>query len=205
MERTVCFRDFEERDIDFIYKCKNDEKLNSMIVGQWHPFTYEEATKWVHGCMGAHDTYKFWAIATNDEEKRIVGWAALAEIDRINSSCSTHSIVINDTDYNDGFAWLETVRFLLQYAFEELKLNRVFGISLVGHQMSNRIGELMFMPIEGVLRQAEFKNGKFYDLQYIAILKDEYFSHKEAGDYEMMSIIRRLRKILKEEKNRNKI
>ena len=22
MEKTVCFRDFEERDIDFIYKCK---------------------------------------------------------------------------------------------------------------------------------------------------------------------------------------
>ena len=43
MEKTVCFRDFEVRDIDFIYKCKNDEKLNSMIVGQWHPFTYEEA------------------------------------------------------------------------------------------------------------------------------------------------------------------
>ena len=51
MERTVCFRDFEERDIDFIYKCKNDEKLNSMIVGPWHPFTYEEAAKWVHGLL----------------------------------------------------------------------------------------------------------------------------------------------------------
>lgn len=73
MPPTVIFRDFEERDIDFIYRCKNDEKLNSMIVGQWHPFTYEEACDWVHGCMGEHETYKFWAIATNDEEKRLTG------------------------------------------------------------------------------------------------------------------------------------
>ena len=59
MEKTVLFRDFEERDIDFVYRCKNDEKLNSMIVGEWHPFTYEEAVKRVHGCMGEHETYKY--------------------------------------------------------------------------------------------------------------------------------------------------
>lgn len=203
MDNTVCFRDFEERDIDFIYRCKNDEKLNSMIVGQFKPFSREDAEKWVHGCMGEHDTFKFWAIATNDEEKRIVGWAALAEIDKTNQSCSTHSIVINDSDYNDGFAWLETVRFLLQYSFEELHLNRVYGVSIVGHKMSNRIGKLMFMPVEGIFRQACCKKGKFYDLQSIAILRDEYFSHKEAGDYDMMKIIRRLRKILKEEKEQH--
>ena len=34
---TVAFRDFEERDIDFIYRCKNDENLNSMIVGEFKP------------------------------------------------------------------------------------------------------------------------------------------------------------------------
>ena len=83
MQPTVIFRDFEERDIDFIYKCKNDEKLNSLIVAQYHPFTYEEAVQWVHGCMGEHDTFKFWAIATNDDEKRIVGWVAVSHIDKV--------------------------------------------------------------------------------------------------------------------------
>lgn len=204
MEKTVCFREFEERDIDFIYKCKNDEKLNSMIVGQWRPFSYEEAAQWVHGCMGEHDTYKFWAIATNDAKKRIVGWTALSNIDYINKCCSTHSIVINDSNYNDGFAWLESVYHLLEYAFESLCLNRVYGESLVGHPMSNRINKLMFMTTEGIHRQAIYKNGRFYDLQYDAILKKEYFTHKEAGDYDTMKIIRRLRKILKEEKQRQK-
>lgn len=195
MEPTVSFREFEERDIDFIYKCKNDEKLNLMIVGQFRPFTYEEATQWVHGCMGEHETYKFWAICTNDEEKRIVGWAAIGKIDKINQSAETHSIVIADKEYNDGLAWLETVLFMFRFVFEELHFNRIYGISLMGHKMSNRIGPLMFMQIEGVLRQAYFKDGIFYDLQYIGFLKDEYFAHKEAGDYEIMKLIRRLRKM----------
>lgn len=200
MEQTVCFRDFEERDIDFVYKCKNDEKLNSKIVGQYKPFSREDAKKWVHGCMGEHDTYKFWAICTNDAERRIIGWAALSEMDMINRSCSTHSIVINDHDYNDGFVWLETVYHLFEYAFETLCMNRVYGLSIVGHTMSNRIGKVMFMTTEGILRQAVCKNGFFYDLQYDAILRDEYTVHKEAGDYDLMKTIRRFRRILKEDK-----
>ena len=98
MDNTVLFRDFEDRDIDFIYKCKNDEKLNSKIVGGFHPFTYEEAVKWVHGCMGEHETYRFWAVCTHDDEKRIVGWVSISQIDRKNHSACFHGIVIADED-----------------------------------------------------------------------------------------------------------
>lgn len=195
MADTVCFRDFEERDVDFILKCKNDDELNRMVVGQSRKFTRQDAENWVKGCIIGNPTFKFWAICINDEEKRIIGWAALSEIDSVNKSASTHSLVIGDPDYNDGFAWIESVYFLFKYSFEVLKLNRVYGVSLVGHPMSNRIGALMFMKTEGILRQAIFKNDKFYDLQYDAILKDEFFAHKEAGDYEMMKIIKRLRKL----------
>lgn len=197
MEHSVIFRDFEERDVDFIYRCKNDEELNSMVVGQFHPFTYEEAADWVRGCMGEHETYKFWAICTNDEEQKIIGWTALSNIDRINQSVNTHSLVIGDRDYRDGFAWMETALFLLEYAFERLGLNRVYGESLLGHPASNLIEGLMFMTREGIFRQAAFKNGRFYDISYAAILKDEYFAHKNAGDYELPKLIRRLKQLRK--------
>lgn len=195
MEHTVLFREFEERDIDFIYRCKNDEKLNELIVGEYHPFSYDEAVRWVHGCIGEHGTYKFWAICTNDQEKRIVGWTALSKIDKVNQSVYTHSVVIGDSNYRDGFAWIETVLFLLEYSFEVLCMNRVYGESLVGNKASNLLEDLLFMTREGFFRQAAFKNGRFYDISYAAILKDEYFAHKKAGDYEFANVIRRLRKM----------
>lgn len=195
MEKTVAFRPFEERDIEFVYNCKNNVSLNRLIVGDFKPFSLQDAEKWVHGCMGEHETFKFWAICTTDEKKDIIGWASIADIDYKNSSASTHSIVIGNPDYNDGFAWIETVIFMFEYAFEKLNLNRLYGISLIGHPMSNLIGDLMFMEQEGVLRQAVFKNGRYYDLLYNAILRDEYFSHKVNGDYEMKKIIKRLRKL----------
>lgn len=192
MEATVVFRDFEERDIDFIFKCKNDPKLNSMIVGTWRPFAIEEASDWVLGCMGEHETYKFWAIATNDEEKRIVGWVSISDIDKINQSACFHGIVIGDSAYNDGFAWIEAYLFIYQYCFESLGLNRVYGESIIGNKNSNNIGTLLFIEREGIKREAVFRNGEFYDVAFGALLRKDYFEHKSNGDYEFASIIKRL-------------
>ena len=194
---TVIFRDFEERDIDFIYRCKNDEKLNSMVVGEWHPFTYEEAVKWVHGCMGEHETYKFWAVATNDAEKRIVGWVSLSQIDKLNESACFHGIVIADNNFMDGFAWLESYLFIMKYVFEELGLNRLHGSSILGHGVSNSAGEIFLWTQEGILRKAEKKKDIFYDIKISSILKEEYFRNKQNGEYEFKSILKRIKQIKK--------
>lgn len=198
---TVIFRDFEERDIDFVYKCKNDEKLNSLIVGEYHPFTYEEAAEWVHGCMGEHETFKFWAVCTNDEEKRIIGWAALSKIDKENRSAKFHSIVIGDQMYRFGQAYIETYLFVFKYVFEHLGLNRLYGSAIIEHKLSNTMAEVMFQKEEGVLRQAVFKNGCFHDEAVCAILKEEYFNHKQNGDFEMPSILKRVLQVKRKHKN----
>ena len=202
MEKTVCFRDFEERDIDFIYKCKNDERLNSMIVGQWHPFTYEEASKWVHGCMGEHETFKFWAIATNDDERRIVGWAALSQIDKVNNSAFFHSIVIGDERYRNGFPWVETQLFVITYAFEQLQVNILGYSCLSEHPSSMTIAPVMFFSQEGLLRDAVYKHERYYDEALFSLLKDEYYLHKNAGDYELDSTILRYASIARKNKKK---
>lgn len=189
---TIAFRDFEERDIDFVLKCKNDEKLNSMTIGQYHPFTFEEASNWVHGCMGEYETYKFWAICTKNDEKQIIGWTALSKIDKENQSACFHSIVIGDPEYRDGLAYMEAYLFVFEYVFEKLGLNRLYGSSISEHKVSNTMAEVMFQKQEGVLRQAVYKNGSFHDEIICAILKDEYIKHKESGDYEKSSIIHRV-------------
>lgn len=198
MEKTVLFRDFEERDIGFIYRCKNDEKLNSMIVGQFHPFTYEEATKWVRGCMGEHESYKFWAICTNDEEKRIVGWASMANIDMAEKTANFHGIVIADQDYRDGFAWIESYLFVYNYAFETLKLERVYGKALTDHIASQTMRLVMFGKTIDVCKNGIIKDGVYHDISIGVLTSDVYFEHKKQGDYTLYSILKRIKKVKKE-------
>ena len=47
---SIKFREFENRDIDFVYHCKNDENLSRLIVGEFKPISKSEAIQWVEGC-----------------------------------------------------------------------------------------------------------------------------------------------------------
>lgn len=198
MEKTVLFRDLEERDIDFIYKCKNDKKLNSMIVGNWHPFTREEAEDWVHGGMGEHDTYKYWAICTNDDEKRIVGWTSLSAIDNVNMKVCLHGTVIGDAAYRDGFAMFETLLFCMDYCFNTLKMNRIYGTCLSDHPISPYLLMSLGFTLEGTRRKDVWKNNTYHDLLEFGLLKSEYNDYLKDGEIEINRLIR---KFLKYRKN----
>ena len=202
MEPTVCFRDFEERDIDFIYKCKNDEKLNSMIVGNFHPFTYEEAEKWVHGCMGEHETFKFWAVCTNDEEQRIIGWVSLSNIDSTNRSVCHHGIVIGDNDYRDGTAMFEAMIFTMDYAFNCLHFHRLYGSCLSSHKVSPHMLNALGFNLEGVQRDAVCRNERYYDILDYAMLEEEYHSLIESEAFDTEHLILRFVSSMKRTRNR---
>lgn len=195
MEKTVFFRAFEEEDIDAIYRWKNDDGLNKMTVGLNRKMCRDDVAKWVRSKM-PHNPYEvYWAICANDESKKIIGYVQLTEIHYINSSANFSGIVIGDKDYQDGFAWLETYLFVMEYAFERLGLNRLYGSSMIGNKNSNNIGSLLLWAKEGVLRQAVFKNGRYYDVAVSSILKDDYFRNKADNLYEINSILRRIREL----------
>ena len=193
MTHSVAFREFQERDIDFIFQCKNDERLNRLVVGQSRPFSHDDAAKWVRGCMGEHKEYKFWAICTNDEQQRIVGWVSLSKIDYSNSSACFHGIVIGVKDYNDGFAWIESYLFIMDYVFSVLCLNRLYGSSIIGNIDSNNAANVFLWTKEGIMRQAVYRNGLFYDVKMSSILREEYLSNLSLGEYELRPILRRVR------------
>ena len=193
MEKTVFFRAFEEEDIDAIYQWKNDDELNKLTVGLNRKVCRDDVAKWVRSKM-PHNPYEvFWAICANDETKKIIGYTQLTEIHFINSSANFSGIMIGDRSYQDGFAWLETYLFIMEYAFERLGLNRLYGSSIIGHKDSNNIGRLLLWTREGIMRQAVYKNGCFYDEAIGSILKSEYFDNKSKGLYELKAILKRLR------------
>lgn len=195
MERTVFFRTFEEDDIDAIYCWKNDDELNKMTVGLTRKICRDDVAKWVRSKM-LHNPYEvYWAICANDETRKIIGYAQLTEIHFINSSANFSGIMIGNKNYHDGFAWIETYLFVMEYAFERLGLNSIHGSSIIGHKDSNAAGDLFLWHKDGVLRQAVFKNGQFYDLKISSLLRDEYFEHKRNGEYDIKSILKRVKQI----------
>lgn len=196
MEKTVYFRSFEEEDAELIYQWLNDDKLVELSVGLNRKICKDEAVDWVKSRM-RHNPYQVWWAICSKGSNKMIGYMSLTDIHYINSSANFSGIVIGDKDYRDGFAWIESYLFVYEYAFERLNLNRVYGSYITKNKVTDAMGNLMCGVYEGTLRKAVFKNGCYYDVVMGSLLKEEYFSHKENGDYEMKSMLKRLREIKK--------
>ena len=201
---TVVFHAFEERDIDFIFRCKNDAQLNSMTVGDFKPITYDGARKWVEGCMGDHENYKFWAVCTSDKEKRIVGWVSLSQIDKKNKSACHHGIVIGDNEYRDGTAMFEAMLLSMDYVFSVLKLHRLYGSCLSEHKVSPFMLLALGFSIEGKQRETVFRKGKYYDILNFSINESKYDEMQNQGEYEIENLIMKFVALKREYKKQNK-
>lgn len=63
---------------------------------------------------------------------------------------------------------------LLQYAFEEMRMNRIQIKVGVGNHRSSNIPQKLGFVLEGVQRDGEFLNGSFHDLEIYSLLQREF-------------------------------
>lgn len=63
---------------------------------------------------------------------------------------------------------------LIHFGFTELGLNRIVIKCAVGNDKSRAVAEKLGFKQEGILRQAEWVNGKFLDLYQYSLLKQEW-------------------------------
>lgn len=196
MEKTVYFRAFEEEDAELVYKWMNDDELKRLSVGVNHRMCHNDVLNWVKARMSDSRNQVFWAICAKDTNK-MIGYAQLTDIHYIHRTANFSGILIGDKEYQDGLAWIETYLFIMEYAFERIGMNRLYGSSIIGHKQSNLAGELFHFTLEGILREATYKNGRFYDMRLSSLLRNEYFRYKEQGDYEIMNIIKRVKQLRK--------
>lgn len=194
---SVFFRAFEPEDAVLIHKWRNDFELMKRSIGMNRCTSYQENLKWVTDRM-VHDPYNiYWAICLNDESKKMIGYISLNDIHYVNSSAMCGGIVLGDEDCRDGVGWIECHLILFEYVFETLHLNRYYGSALDSQDVTDAAVDLFFLQREGIARQAAFKEGRYHDVIYHSILKDEYFRHKQSGDYQFRSILKRLRELRK--------
>lgn len=197
MKSSVFFRAFEVDDAILINKWKNDDTINSQTIGLNRKICYEDNLEWVKSKMHHLPYEVYWAICANDGSQKMIGWAYLTDIHFIHRSANFGGIIIADPDYHNGLEWIDSYKFVLEYAFERLNLNRLYGTKLVDHKQSMLISKIMYFQQEGVYRQSVFKDGRYHDVSVSSILQKEYFEHLNNGDYELPQILMRLRQYKK--------
>ena len=200
---SVTFRAFEEEDYILINRWRNDPELQAMTGGNFRYVSLEIEKNWVKEKTLNNRTEIYLAICLNDDSKKMIGYLSFNKIDHINRSAECGGLIIGDNDYRDGMIWVECYLFIMSYAFAFLNLNRLHGVCLNEHKLTMTMNlSIMFWSFEGLCKQAVYKSGKYYDLAMLALLREDYLKHKIQGDYEITSVLKRVRKFRKELNNK---
>ena len=104
-----------------------------------------------------------------------VGMLSLLDIDRVNRRAEPARFLIGEPDSVPGMpVAVEAMKLLYEYAFNELKLNRVYGTVVAENRLMLKWQKFLGMREEGILRQHYFIGGEFRDAICLAMLEDEY-------------------------------
>ena len=198
----VYLRLFEPGDYEKTFLWHNDVELQKWTAGPIRIVSKEIEKEWVLSKSKNNSNELYLAICVNATDE-MIGWYSISNIDYLNHKCECSGVVIGDKRYRDGIAYQEAGDLAFNYIISELNMNRVSGSCLKEHVLSRAVMEASFWTLEGIERQAVYKNGSYHDICHYSILKEEYMEHLQNGDYDDLPLsiarsVKRLRKELKQ-------
>lgn len=168
MCRRVSIRKFNENDIDNKVKWINDGENNKFLHYDL-PLEYNKTLNWFNKNKENINRYD----AVIEYENKPVGLIGLLNIDTKNLKAEYY-IVIGEKQYKGlGIAKDATV-LLLEYAYKNLKLNKVYLYTEIDNIPAQKLFEKLGMKKEGLLKADLFYNNKFVD-RYIYSMCSEDF------------------------------
>lgn len=194
MEYSVFLRPFVQEDAYKIYDLRHNKKVQKNLMSKFNSASIEIEKKWVYEKMMNNQKDIYFAICLNDPTKEMIGYFCIRDIDYYNKKAHMGATII-DPKFQDGTYAIDVSLIALNYAFINLGLNRVTGITLKENYPSRCIMEVFGFQLEGIESQSIYKDHKFHDVCRYALLYDNYISLLNNGDYSLSKIAKKARQI----------
>ncbi len=159
-------------DAPIIKELAND-KVVTRFTTLPSPYSLDDAINFIkksHNSLRKKSDYSF-AIVLK-EKKELIGIISLMKINYNNKNAEL-GYWIGRKYWCNGFA-KEAVKLMLDFAFKELKLKRVYAFVLTPNIASFKVLEKTGFKKEGLLRKALFRRNKWYDEFLYSILQEEF-------------------------------
>jgi len=151
--------------LEFLRKTRNDPRVAEHLFTDVH-ITKEAQEKWYSQCYLKDETYLIFIAI---DGSLLVGYGQIIHADSVNHSCEL-GFCIAPEFHSRGYGEL-LVRQLIEYAFEELKMHRVYLEVFAINVRAQDIYEKCGFKREGVLRDKILKNDRFRDVLVMSIIK----------------------------------
>ena len=164
-------RKLSVKDIPFIKEWMSDQSINRQFKTDFSVYTYNKIAKFIQDAQD-FSSHRHYAIV--DEKDEYLGTISLKEIDLINLKAE-YAVVLRSKAIGTSAA-KDATQKILDIAFNELKLNKVYLNVLATNLRANRFYQKFGFVFEGTFRQDLKIENEFYDLNWYSILKESYES-----------------------------
>ncbi len=170
LEGTVRLRALERADLPQVVAWFNDPAVRQQIARS-SPISLTEEERLYEALLKSTTDFQFLieVLEEPDAVPRAVGLCGLHRIDWRNRGCVLGIVVGEDVDRGRGFG-TAAVRALVRHAFRDLGLHRVELEVYPDNVRARRCYDKAGFVVEGVRRQATFKDGAFRDNVLMSVL-----------------------------------
>ena len=137
------------------------------------PFSLAQEERWFENLQGRLERQEDLILAIETADGVHIGSVGLHTIDWRNRSAEL-GIVIGEKPYWDQGYGTDAIHTLLDLAFREMNLHRVFLRVDADNGRGLRCYEKAGFRREGTSREAVFKEGRYYDQHVMSILRSEF-------------------------------
>ncbi|QDU27330.1 Putative ribosomal N-acetyltransferase YdaF [Anatilimnocola aggregata] len=173
--KRLRLRPFDISDARVVQLLAGDKEVahNTRLIP--HPYPDGLAEAWITSLPAIYEAGKGVSFAITLPAGDVIGSIGL-----MINSVDNHAEMgywVGRPYWNHGYC-TEAAQAVLKYAFDKLKLERVFANYLARNPASGRVLSKLGMTQEGCFRSHRFKHGQYEDLIVCGVLRKEFAAKK---------------------------
>nr|WP_067841907.1 GNAT family protein [Amphibacillus sediminis] len=159
-------------DIVSYHKWRNDHQVMVSTNPALDNYSFDQTESFVEQViLNNHSTKSYMIIERKHNQP--IGITSLANLDFKNRNAELIIDIGEKEFWGKGYA-SEALKMLLNYAFNELNLHRLYLQVFAFNEKAIRLYQRLGFQQEGVSRQALFRKGSWHDILQMGLLQSEY-------------------------------
>lgn len=165
----IYLRAIELSDKEVLLNIINDEEIERELGGWSFPVSNLSQEEWIKSLKQNDKTLRCMVVIKDDD--RVIGTVILSDIDYKNGTAEIH-IKLCKQIISKGYG-TETINLVVNYAFNELRLNCIYAHINSYNDKSQKLFEKCGFEREGILRDRIFKKGTYHNVYSYSLLKGD--------------------------------
>lgn len=166
--KNIYLRPIEEKDLEIIRGMRNDPSTwmnltDITLIDKW------SQKNWFDTIAKQKLNKRYFSVCT--DKNHFVGLVRMDEFDWVNHSVRIGTDVLPRLR-GKGYGTL-IMEMLVQYSFRYYNMHRLWLLVLETNKRAQHIYRKVGFKVEGALREAIFRDGRYYDYVVMSLLKEE--------------------------------